>query len=63
MLDAGANGILFCSECPEGFFGVNCRKQCNCKNEANCDGVTGECICLPGWFGPSCTEGKNSGHI
>ena len=44
--------------CPQWQFGIDCEDQCDCINALECDSVTGECICRPGFFGPACNEGK-----
>ncbi|XP_053398461.1 uncharacterized protein LOC123556299 [Mercenaria mercenaria] len=37
-------------------FGPDCRYRCNCKDNVQCDLVTGDCQngCLFGWMGPGC---------
>ncbi|XP_053398639.1 multiple epidermal growth factor-like domains protein 10 isoform X3 [Mercenaria mercenaria] len=37
-------------------FGPNCKYRCNCKDNVQCNVVTGECPdgCLFGWMGPGC---------
>ena len=35
------------SGCPEG-----------CGANSVCEGVSGQCVCLPGWQEPLCTTGK-----
>ncbi|XP_070567051.1 uncharacterized protein [Ptychodera flava] len=40
--------------CPDGYYGVQCEKQCICKNGATCHTLHGSCKCAPGWNGPSC---------
>lgn len=41
-------------ECPVGFYGEFCSKECNCENGGTCDHVTGTCRCVPGFVGPTC---------
>ncbi|VDO79594.1 unnamed protein product, partial [Onchocerca flexuosa] len=41
--------------CWAGHGNADC-KPCNCKNDAGCDPLTGECICTPGWTGKSCEK-------
>lgn len=44
-----------CEEpCENGTYGFNCSKVCNCKNSAECDKVTGKCVCHPGFTGTYC---------
>lgn len=40
--------IVFIAECPVGSYGTGCTKQCACKNEAQCDPVSGQCKCTKG---------------
>lgn len=40
--------------CPEGFWGANCSKSCTCKNGGTCIPENGNCVCAPGFRGPSC---------
>ena len=39
-------------------YGSNCHKKCQCLNSAECDAVTGDCLCAAGWHGISCTESE-----
>lgn len=41
-------------ECPVGFYGEFCSKECKCENGGTCDHVTGTCRCVPGFVGPTC---------
>lgn len=41
-------------ECPIGFYGEFCLKECNCENGGTCDPVTGNCSCVQGFVGPTC---------
>lgn len=43
--------------CPAGTYGMNCGKECVCGENAECDPVTGDCLCFAGWFGDHCTKG------
>ncbi|GFS16356.1 fibrinogen-related molecule [Elysia marginata] len=41
----------------DGRFGPNCRHQCHCNNDTDCDKANGSCSssgCDPAWFGPAC---------
>lgn len=40
--------------CPEGFWGANCSNACTCKNGGTCVPENGNCVCAPGFRGPSC---------
>ncbi len=42
--------------CPQGTFGVDCKRRCDCYNGAPCDHVGGDCRCLPGYQGDKCQE-------
>ncbi|KAF5920148.1 hypothetical protein HPG69_006419 [Diceros bicornis minor] len=42
--------------CPEGFWGANCSKTCTCKNGGTCIPENGNCVCAPGFRGPSCQK-------
>lgn len=44
--------------CPPRFYGVGCRRRCQCPENAVCRPDTGECICLPGYRGKSCSLSK-----
>lgn len=61
-IDTFMNGVV---ECPGGFFGTNCSKQCglNCDETNPCDRFTGRCDggCKPGWKGLYCNESKDVG--
>lgn len=39
------------NKCPDGTWGLNCNKTCDCHNGAGCDHVNGSCICPPGYMG------------
>ena len=54
--------MIILSECPPGTYGNNCAHRCECHNSAECDPVSGECICAPGWRGSSCQQSKNLGY-
>ncbi|XP_050965741.1 tyrosine-protein kinase receptor Tie-2 [Labeo rohita] len=46
---------LIVRNCKAGFWGADCTKSClSCTNGGVCDDVTGECICPPGFKGPTC---------
>jgi len=49
-------GVKKCN-CPTGWFGENCEKQCNCRSgNGACDGNSGACKggCAYGFSGPGC---------
>jgi len=50
------------SECPDGFYGLDCGQMCECRNGARCHHITGACLCTAGWAGPHCILGNGS-HI
>lgn len=42
---------LYCNEtCPAGYHGEGCGEVCTCGNGADCDGVSGSCLCAPGFI-------------
>ncbi|KAF2973930.1 hypothetical protein EK904_001789 [Melospiza melodia maxima] len=42
---------LYCNEtCPVGYYGEGCQVPCPCHNGADCDSITGSCICAPGFM-------------
>uniref|UniRef100_A0A8C1DRL3 receptor protein-tyrosine kinase n=1 Tax=Cyprinus carpio carpio TaxID=630221 RepID=A0A8C1DRL3_CYPCA len=46
---------LIVRSCKAGLWGADCMKSClPCANGGVCDDVTGECICPPGFKGPTC---------
>ena len=52
--------MLCFAACPPGFYGVGCASQCRCEHADGCDPVSGECLCQPGWFGPTCSQSQHS---
>ena len=47
---AGWTG-LYCNEtCPPGYYGEGCMLPCSCTNGADCDPITGACVCAPGFM-------------
>ena len=48
------SGVSCMSECPRGYFGADCSKKCDCRNNGSCDPTTGKCICSRGWNGADC---------
>jgi len=54
--------VMLILECPRGRWGVGCEEICHCQHSSNCDPVTGQCVCLPGWFGPDCSHGNTHTH-
>ena len=53
----GENWYRCFSECPAGFYGVKCRRHCDCLNGAACDSRNGQCLCKPGYMGDRCESG------
>lgn len=49
-------GVRCESQCPIGFYGDDCKHQCNCKNNSSCDPHSGDCICERGWKGADCNQ-------
>ncbi|KAK3569974.1 hypothetical protein QTP86_007879 [Hemibagrus guttatus] len=42
--------------CPPSYYGEGCSLKCQCANGADCHGVTGACICAPGFIGDDCSQ-------
>ncbi|CAC5396946.1 unnamed protein product [Mytilus coruscus] len=66
----GYTGFNCSNACPSGKYGLSCSEECFCAHNAECDPVTGGCLCSAGWFGPLCTKectlgtfGKNCSGI
>ncbi|KTF82928.1 hypothetical protein cypCar_00023430 [Cyprinus carpio] len=52
---------LIVRSCKAGLWGADCMKSClPCANGGVCDDVTGECICPPGFKGPTCETGSGA---
>lgn len=49
--------VLF-SGCEAGRFGLSCEQSCDCAGEAQCDPLTGRCLCPPGRTGQRCEKGR-----
>ena len=46
---------LLTAPCPEGFYGPpQCRQKCMCMNNAQCEPLTGRCLCHSGHIGRYC---------
>ena len=45
--------------CPNGHWGKDCLKNCQCQNNGLCNSINGECDCPPGWIGDYCDIGEN----
>lgn len=56
------SGVKCESQCPDGKFGSNCDKTCDCKNNSSCDPDTGVCYCTPGWQGDNCNIPCSEGY-
>ena len=52
--------MVFHLECADGSWGINCANVCDCDHSIGCDAITGECICMKGFWGPKCREGKDN---
>ena len=44
-------GEVCANPCPPGTFHIDCGRRCDCYNGAECDHVTGQCRCPPGYTG------------
>ena len=55
--------ICFYSACPPGLYGANCEDRCECRNSAECDPVSGDCMCAPGWYGVGCDQSKYTNQV
>lgn len=53
---ANTRSIYCVSACPDGYYGLDCANTCSCGNGAQCDHVTGDCSCPPGWVGDNCNQ-------
>lgn len=42
--------------CPSGFYGKDCSEVCRCQNGADCDHITGQCVCRTGFIGTGCEQ-------
>ncbi|CAF4397919.1 unnamed protein product, partial [Rotaria sordida] len=43
------------SSCPEGYYSPpNCRQKCMCMNNAQCEPLSGRCLCHSGHAGRYC---------
>uniref|UniRef100_A0AAY4CR03 Multiple epidermal growth factor-like domains protein 6 n=1 Tax=Denticeps clupeoides TaxID=299321 RepID=A0AAY4CR03_9TELE len=40
--------------CPQGYYGMNCRRKCHCPNNGHCHQLYGGCLCAPGLYGRFC---------
>eukprot|EP00058_Branchiostoma_floridae_P005014 XP_002590502.1 hypothetical protein BRAFLDRAFT_86173 [Branchiostoma floridae] len=50
-----AISLLIIRSCPEGLWGQECDQPCPvCLNGGQCQVETGECMCAPGFRGPTC---------
>ena len=45
------NKFYLFSACPPGKWGDDCGNECPCLNGAQCDPLSGDCTCTPGWHG------------
>ena len=42
--------------------GDNCNNICSCRSDSECDFITGNCSCEPGYTGSTCHEPCQSGY-
>ena len=54
----GKTGPLCEQTCEAWRWGVDCTEKCKCVHARECDAVTGECVCMAGYFGPTCKESE-----
>ena len=60
VMSCMTNQVLFvcATECSSGKYGDDCSGTCSCQNGADCDHVTGQCTCTPGYQGKLCGNGE-----
>lgn len=46
-----SKGSVCAQPCPLGKYGINCSKDCHCRNGGLCDHITGQCQCAAGFSG------------
>lgn len=49
--------FCFVTECPPSHYGMFCNNTCSCPGRAECDHVSGQCLCPPGFYGKECKQG------
>lgn len=49
-------------DCPTGYWDVDCKKQCDCYNNATCEPYTGACQCDKGYTGEKCQDKCPKGY-
>ncbi len=54
--------VFLLAACPSGSYGDGCNQTCSCRNNGICHPASGQCVCTPGWTGPSCTDGERTQH-
>ncbi|XP_070539443.1 proto-oncogene tyrosine-protein kinase receptor Ret-like [Ptychodera flava] len=47
-------GSVILLGCPDGYYGIECKRECICRNGATCHALDGSCKCAAGWRGPAC---------
>lgn len=61
------SACFYITECREGWYGINCTKQCvgQCRDAVTCNHVTGLCDigCAAGWKEDLCNKGKNCNKL
>nr|XP_022305526.1 receptor-type tyrosine-protein phosphatase epsilon-like isoform X2 [Crassostrea virginica] len=63
--EAGYKGTICATECPDEWYGLDCKQNCSghCRDNDPCNKVTGRCDkgCTYGWYGQHC-EHRCVGH-
>jgi len=49
--------------CPRGSYGENCASHCQCRSDAICDPVSGQCHCRMGFSGDQCDVPCDRNHF
>ncbi|KAI3371279.1 hypothetical protein L3Q82_023896, partial [Scortum barcoo] len=55
-LTKNRQGSVCAQPCPLGKYGINCSKDCSCRNGGLCDHITGQCQCAAGFSGRRCQD-------
>ncbi|XP_070065296.1 uncharacterized protein NimA isoform X2 [Drosophila virilis] len=54
--EEGYTGKHCTQRCDHDRWGLECKNQCKCQNDAVCDNKTGGCHCIAGWAGQFCEQ-------